>query len=53
MNLQPLLNIPTILLETRYPEQIIDLSKDISNDMAKVYIEKSEEILNWLKTKIV
>lgn len=40
-------------LETRYPEQIIDLSKDISNDMAKVYLEKSEEILNWLKTKIV
>jgi len=40
-------------LETRYPEQISDLSQSVDNDMGESYLVGSKEMLNWLKTKIV
>lgn len=40
-------------LETRYPEQVVDLSKDIKKETAGIYLSKTEGVLNWLKTKIV
>lgn len=39
-------------LETRYPEDIIKISKQINHKLAKKYFEKTREIVRWLKPKI-
>lgn len=40
-------------IETRYPEQKNNLSKEINKENANLYLSKSDEVFNWLKTKIV
>lgn len=39
-------------LETRYPEEVIKISKQITKKLAKEYFKKTEEIIRWLKQKI-
>lgn len=39
-------------LESRYPEQIIDLSKETNKEMAETYLNKSMEVLKWLDKKV-
>lgn len=39
-------------LETRYPETIARISKEIDRKTAKEYFEKSNKIIKWLTQKI-
>lgn len=39
-------------LESRYPEEIIKISRQVNRRLAKVYLEKTKGIIKWLKQKI-
>ena len=39
-------------IQTRYPEEIRAISKEINREMTSNYLKKTKEILLWLKQKI-
>lgn len=39
-------------IETRYPEEISKLSKDINKKIALEYLNKTKALLKWLKLKL-
>ncbi len=39
-------------LETRYPEDIIKISKQVGKGLAKQYFEKGNKIVKWLREEL-
>ena len=39
-------------IETRYPQEIASISKDINKSTAEKYLKDSKELLKWLKLKL-
>jgi HEPN domain-containing protein len=39
-------------LETRYPEELIKISRQVKRNLAKKYFDKTKEIVRWLRQKI-
>ena len=39
-------------LETRYPEEVIKINKQINRKLAKSYLDKTKGILKWLRQEI-
>lgn len=39
-------------IETRYPEEIKEIRKSITNKLAQKYLEQTREIIKWIKKKM-
>lgn len=40
-------------LETRYPEEVVKINKQINRKLTKKYLDETKEIIKWLKHEII